>query len=173
MATYTLISSNVLTASAASVTFSSIPATYTDLVLRISARSSTFQQAVDVTFNGDTPASGTSYSFVYLRGNGSAASSSLTGSTSSVNVVGGQDQSNYTANTFSNFEFYIPNYNSTSNKPVSSFTAAENNNATTWFINTVAGLYRNATALTSILLTPTSGNFASTSSFYLYGISNA
>ena len=38
MATYTLISSNVLSSSAASVTFSSIASTYTDLVLRVSAR---------------------------------------------------------------------------------------------------------------------------------------
>ena len=38
-ATYTLIASNTLSSAAASVTFSAIPATYTDLVLRYSARS--------------------------------------------------------------------------------------------------------------------------------------
>ena len=36
--TYTLITSQTLASSAASVTFSSIPSTYTDLVLRVSAR---------------------------------------------------------------------------------------------------------------------------------------
>jgi len=52
MATYTLISSNVLTSSAASVTFSSIPATYTDLVVRLSARATTTASNIWVTFNG-------------------------------------------------------------------------------------------------------------------------
>jgi hypothetical protein len=37
--TYTLIASNTLGASAASVTFSAIPSTYTDLVVRYSAAS--------------------------------------------------------------------------------------------------------------------------------------
>ena len=51
--TYTLISSNVLGSSAASVTFSSIPATYTDLVLRVSARTDADDTSL-ITFNGTT-----------------------------------------------------------------------------------------------------------------------
>ena len=43
--TYTLISSNVLGSSAASITFSAIPATYTDLVVRVTSR-------VDRSING-------------------------------------------------------------------------------------------------------------------------
>ena len=56
MATYNLISSNVLTTAKASVTFSSIPATYTDLVLRVSARDSsdTPISTLTMTFNSDT-----------------------------------------------------------------------------------------------------------------------
>ena len=49
--TYTLISSNVLASSAATVTFSSIPATYTDLVLRVSARNN---DGVPFTYVGGT-----------------------------------------------------------------------------------------------------------------------
>ena len=55
MPTYTLISSNVLTTAAASVTFSSIPATFTDLVLRMSAQADGASNAFDnitLTFNG-------------------------------------------------------------------------------------------------------------------------
>ena len=72
--TYTLISSNTLTSSAASVTFSSIPATYTDLVLRISARSDRVSTTdrLRLTFNSDTA---TNYSNITLVGDGAAASS--------------------------------------------------------------------------------------------------
>jgi hypothetical protein len=54
--TYTLIESQVLGSSAASVTFSAIPATYTDLVLKFSSR------------NDDTGVTETVYSSFYLYG---------------------------------------------------------------------------------------------------------
>ena len=57
--TYNLISSNVLSSSAASVTFSSIPAIYTDLVLRCSTRGTGFSNTVLYYFNGNS--SNTSY----------------------------------------------------------------------------------------------------------------
>ncbi len=74
-ATYTLINSNVLTSSAASVTFSAIPATYTDLVIRCSGRSdSSFSAVLDLylSFNGSTA----TYSRTQIRGYGSTADSS-------------------------------------------------------------------------------------------------
>jgi len=168
MATYTLISSNVLASSAASVTFSSIPATYTDLVLRISARSAT-ASATDqlvLTFNSD---SGANYSITRLYGNGATAVSS----SSTVMLAGIINASTTTASTFSNTEIYIPNYLSKTSKPMSTFSAQENN-TTTGIDNVNAMLYRNTSALTSIVITNTSAtNFDIGSSFYLYGISNA
>jgi hypothetical protein len=170
MATYTLISSNVLTASAASVTFSSIPATYTDLVLRVSARddSATVQQQFLLRLNGDTSSL---YSITYLEGNGSAASSgnqaaSYIGRTP---VVG----ASATSNTFNNAEFYIPSYTAAQNKPISVFGASETN-ATAAQIDAIAGLYRSSTAISSLTaLCAGAAQFVSGSSFYLYGISNA
>ena len=150
--TYTLISSQVLASTTASVTFSSIPATYTDLVLRVSARDNdtgAFQQ-LRITFNGDT-ATNTSLRFV----------TSVDGSTA-------------TSNTFGNAEIYIPSYLASQNKPISNFAVQENNNATA-YINITAGLFSDTTAISSISLTPlfATVGWVSGSSFYLYGIKSS
>jgi hypothetical protein len=170
--TYTLISSNVLSSSASSVTFSSIPGTYTDLVLRISARTGrTDPDPMRITFNSDSPTSGTTYSDTYLNGTSTVATSGRNSSTSTVFNVRAPGV-NYTANTFSSNEVYIPNYTVSANKPFSSFSAVENNDATVWDIYGGANLYRNTAAITSITLTPVS-SFVSGSSFYLYGIKSS
>jgi len=173
-ATYTLISSNVLSSSAASVTFSSIPATYTDLVLRVSARDNdtgAFQQ-LRITFNGD---SATNYSYTNIYGTGSSAFS-LGAATANFNYINFQssDSNGATANTFGNSELYIPSYTASQNKPVSMFSVSETN-ATATNMGATAGLWRNTAAITSFTISPASGSlsFLTGSSFYLYGISNA
>ena len=169
MATYTLISSNVLSSSAASVTFSSIPATYTDLVVRFSARSDSSNQ-INLTVNGTS--GGTAYSWTRLRGNGSTAASNNSSSDSSFGLPGSSVETSATANTFSSGEVYIPAYTASQNKPMGSFNTQEDNSSTS-FINVNAGLYSSSTAISEVKLAITAGNFVSGSSFYLYGISNA
>jgi hypothetical protein len=168
MATYTLISSNVLASSAASVTFSAIPATYTDLVLRASMRSSTgtITTQPNITFNG---VGGTSYSRTFLQGVGTTPSSGRNSSTNAQipYIMNGNTS---TASTFSNAEIYIPNYTVAINKQISIFGVVENNSATANSIDTEAGLFTDTTAITSITLT---ASFVSGCTFYLYGISNA
>ena len=169
--TYTLINSNVLTSSAASVTFSSIPATYTDLVLRFSIRSNGTEIS-NLRINGS---SSSVYSRTRLRGTGTAASSnSDTGQTqlnfnNSTTYDGG-----FTANIFSSGEIYIPSYTVSQNRPISAFITEENDAAYS-SMQVFAGLYSNTTAITSLtMLNGTSTDqFVSGSSFYLYGISNA
>ena len=172
-ATYTLISSNVLSSSAASVTFSAIPATYTDLVLRISVRSDRPSQVFDIMkiqFNSDTA---TNYSMTYVYADGSSASSGQRSSTSSIDEQF-INASSTTADTFSSIELYIPSYQANANKPFSSSWATENNSAANNRNGASAMLWRNTATISSILLTPNTGpNFVSSSSFYLYGISNA
>jgi hypothetical protein len=173
MATYTLISSNVLTSSQTSVTFSAIPATFTDLVLRYSARTTEAgpNELIIYTLNGNT---GSNYSTTTLIGNASTATSNRT--TSAANIrAGWQSGATATSNTFGSAEIYIPSYTVSQNKPTSNFSAAENNSAGTAdsYINANAGLFRITDAITSITLTPINGtNFVSDSSFYLYGISS-
>lgn len=71
--TYTLIGSSTLGSAASSVTFSSIPGTYTDLVLVVaSVTNASSTNSVFLRFNSD---SGSNYSSTFLEGNGTAASS--------------------------------------------------------------------------------------------------
>lgn len=169
--TYTLISSNVLTSSAASVTFSAIPSTYTDLVLRTSTRSDAGGTQFDLIleFNGD---SSSLYSFTQLRGTGSAAQSFRSSNNTKI-VAAVQNGANSTFNTFTTSEIYIPSYTASQNKPVSAFGAQEDN-STDAMIRVAAGLYRSTTAINSIkFYNDPTYNFVSGSSFYLYGIKNS
>jgi hypothetical protein len=170
--TYILIASQVLGSTTASVTFSSIPATYTDLLLKISARTNDATSVVNsilLRINGDTA---TNYSETRLSGNGSTASSSRTTSNTTMNINAGAAGANSTASTFSNTDIYIPNYLISDNKPVGYLGTGENN-ATLSLISHGAGLWRNTAAVSAISMTPTSGNIVSGSSFYLYGIKNS
>jgi hypothetical protein len=169
--TYTLISSNVLATSAASVTFSAIPATFTDLVLRWSSRDSNSltDLRVAIIFNNNSA----SYSYTYIYGNGSSAGSSQATNTF-IRINGGSTGADATANTFSSSEMYIPNYAGTAYKPVFVIAMPETNAATFTGIGMTANaaLYSNSTAISRIDLTA-SDSFVSGSSFYLYGIKNS
>jgi hypothetical protein len=171
--TYTLISSNVLSSSAASVTFSAIPSTYTDLVLRISGRISVAATDWNVTlkFNSD---GSTNYSDTQIYGNGSTVTSARESNQTVMNSIQGVTATNATANTFGSLEIYIPNYTVSANKPLSAFGMPETN-ATTFDLGgqAYAGLWRNTAAITSILIAGGGQNFVSGSSFYLYGISKS
>ena len=72
MSTYTPIARQTLGSAAASVTFSSIPQGYTDLVLVMNLGAAT-SDYVQIVLNSDT--ANTLYSGTYLLGNGSSASS--------------------------------------------------------------------------------------------------
>jgi hypothetical protein len=172
-ATYILISSNVLTGSAASVEFTSIPATYTDLVVRWSSRADNASAAnVNwIELNSDTAAN---YSYTYLQGGGSAGVSSARGSAEAALYGGRQDAANATANTFGSAEMYIPSYTVIQKKPVSMDSTTEDN-STEAFRMATATLWQGTAAITSIKIRPNAGgqNFVTGSSFYLYGISNA
>jgi hypothetical protein len=164
--TYTLISSvTVGSGGAATIDFTSIPSTYTDLCVKLSLRGTDPSGDLGIKFNTSTA----NFSRKVLRGNGSAASS--TGA--SDNYIGGLNPSDYTANTFGNAEIYITNYAGSNNKSISTDSVIENN-ATTSFAFLIASLWSNSAAITGISLYPfTSGNIAQHSTAYLYGISNA
>ena len=169
--TYTLISSNVLASSAASVTFSSIPSTYTDLVLRFSTRSddAIVRSPFYVTVNGLTT---TIYSYTQMTGIGAATASGRATSTTAWDYQG--DGSTATASTFRSAEIYIPNYAGTTQKPVSGNFVAENNSATSNVVAAQAGLANLTSAITSIsFVNQSTFNFVTGSSFYLYGIKNS
>jgi hypothetical protein len=167
--TYTQIaSSTVGSGGVASITFSSIPSTYTDLVIKVSGRSARAAQQVDnlfISFNGST----TSFTMKALSGNGTSASSVAY---SSRYASFSLDAAGSTASTFSNHEIYIPNYTSANNKSYSVDSVSENN-ATGAQSDLVAGLWSSTAAITSIALQPEVSTWVQYSTFTLYGISNA
>ena len=171
--TMTLISSQTLGGTTASVTFSSIPSTYNDLKLVCSARGDTaaYPVAINLKLNSDTA---TNYSYTNLLGNSSAVSSTRA-SSQTVDAISNMEGSSATASTFGSWELYFPNYTSTGSKPFFGIDVIETNDATAAHaeIQANAHLYRGASAISSIVLTPASGNFVANSTFYLYGISNS
>jgi len=169
MATYTLISSNVLSSSAASVTFSAIPATYTDLVLKCSVRTDNAgaNDTLRITYNNDSTAL---YSTIMLRGDGASPISSI--QTVAYMNARQVDGATATSNTFGSTEIYIPSYTASQSKPTSIVFAQEDNSATA-YMGAIAGLYRSNTAISRIDFSTSGANFVTGSSFYLYGISNA
>lgn len=174
--TYTLIASNVLSGSAASVTFSSIPSTYMDLVLICSARtdSASAYRAMKLNFNNDTSALYSETFLYYTNGNPLATSRGSSGTTLG---NGGGIFVNSAANSASTFgytQFYIPKYAGNTYKPVSTFTTNESTSVAQIQNGIEAGLYRSTTAINRIDIAPLNvNNFVTSSSFYLYGIKSS
>jgi hypothetical protein len=167
--TYVKIGSTVTVGvgGAASMAFSSIPATYTDLILVYSGRTSeptgTFYE-VSLTLNGST----TGFTAKQLYGDGSSAGSSSPTSRQA-GLIGNVAT---TSNTFSNTQVYFPNYAGSTNKSYSVDSVTENN-GTTSYQSMLAGLWTNTAAINSISIAPTSGNFVQYSTATLYGISKS
>jgi len=150
---------------AATIGFTSIPATYTDLLLKLSARNETSNvTGVFISFNGST----TTFSGKYLESNGATAASG-----SLARYIGVENPGTATANTFSNCEVYIPNYASANNKSFSADTVSENN-GTTAYATFNAGLWSTTAAITSITLQiDAAQDFNQYSTATLYGIKNS
>jgi hypothetical protein len=171
--TYTLIGSNTVGAGgASSVTFSSIPQTYTDLIVQISARTSVTSDSdpMFIRFNGST----SSYNTHTLFADGTSVSFSTTpaGITTAI-WCGAAAGATATANTFASANYYIPNYTSSSYKSVSSEGVNENNAATDNYLTLTTGSWSSTAAITSITLQCNNQPFVQYSSFYLYGIKNS
>jgi len=150
---------------ASSISFSSIPATYTDIVVKWSTRSN--RSAVTDPMRLGLNSSTTSFTTRYLSGNGSSTVSGTSG-----RYIGEATGNTATSSTFSNGEIYIPNYAGANNKSVSSDNVSENN-ATEAVQTIVANLWSNTNAITSVELTLDTGSFMQYSTATLYGIKNS
>ena len=169
MAAYNLIATTTVDSpsGASSIVFSSIPQTYTDLVLKISGRTNygaLFDDTV-IEFNGVS----TNISSRWLQGSGTAASSSNSSTIAPIFEQG----STSTAGVFSNTEIYIPNYTGSANKSFSIDNVTETN-ATTIYTRLIAGLWSNTSAITSITYRSFySSTIQQHSSASLYGIKSS
>lgn len=150
---------------AASIDFTSIAGSFTDLVIKFSGRwTSSELNSVGVTLNSN----GSGYTSRWLTGSGSGASSSNT--TVGIGGYASLPGTAATSNTFSNIDIYFPNYAGSTNKSFSADAVGENN-ATLAYQSIVANLWANTAAITSISLNPFGGGtLAEYSTASLYGI---
>jgi hypothetical protein len=154
---------------AATIDFTSIPATYTDLCLKTTLRDETALIYGDgvIRFNND---SASNYSRLRLNGDGITASSS---SQTTTGITGwNPNGATSTANTFCNSEMYIPNYLSSSQKSASIDCVVENN-ATTAYDFMVASLWTGTAAINRVSIVNLSSTFVQYSTATLYGIKNS
>ena len=174
MATHLLISTvTVGSGGAATIAFTSIPATYTDLKVVLSARSTAgaaVAYSIHMKMNSLTSSI---YSSKALEGSGSAASSFSESGIDTAVRVGLLNGAGATASVFSSTEIYIPNYAGATNKSISIDTVAETN-ANLTYRNLIAYLVASTAAITDLTFSPQSGttSFAQYSSASLYGIKN-
>jgi len=159
-ATYTPIATTTLGATASSYTFSSIPSTYSDLVLIATINGFASQTECGLRFNGD---SGSNYSRTYLVGDGSVAFSGRSSNATNITI---------SANTTSleMFTVSIMNYsNATTYKSV----VSRSDSAPT-AVKTTTGLWRNTAAINSLSIVRTGAvDLPAGSTFTLYGIAAA
>jgi hypothetical protein len=140
-----LIETKTLGTAAASITFTSIPQTFTDLVVTLSTRSTGVgspPNPIGMAFNN-----GDNFSWRHLMGRGS----SVTTTSGTGQYAGTAPNSNDTANTFGSIVIYIPNYTSNSAKSYSVDSITENN-ATSAYAEIIAGLWNDTSAITQVFL---------------------
>jgi hypothetical protein len=155
--TYTLSSDNTFT-------FSSIPTSYTDLILVVNnAQSVSATPGVSLRFNGD---SGTNYSGTYLEGNGSSATS--TRLPNQTYFVSGNNAGLSTSNP-ALIIFQIMNYSNTTTYKTILTRYAQTNGAAPGVTASI-GLWRNTSAITSINVTAQNTNLVAGTVATLYGI---
>ena len=147
-----------------SIDFTNIPQTYTDLLIKVSARTSSGVDLIYIRPNGST--SNLTYRALYGQG-------TSTGSVSASNgLIGWIDAVGDSGSVFGNLECYISNYTSSNFKQISTHSVSENNGATAENA-AVATLWSSTSAITSINLFPDSGTFVQYTTATLYGITSA
>lgn len=167
-ATYDKIASTTLS-SAGTITFSSIPSTYTDLRLILTGGTTrgTTSDSIRLQYNSDT---GTNYSSIYIRGNGSAISTAKYSSQTS-QFIDGIRLVGTTYGLTSMIIYDIFNYSNTS---INKSTLARSSGAEDWGAVASVGLWRNTAAISTIYLQgDTVANFAIGTTAVLYGIKAA
>jgi hypothetical protein len=163
--TFELIASTTVgSGGAATIDFTSIPSTYTDLCVKASIRLTGADDYFVIQFNS----SSSSYTIRVLEGSGSSVSSG-----SNTILYSRATKSTQTASTFGSAEIYVPNYAGSTNKSLS-MDSTQENNATASAMTLGAGLWSNTAAITSIsLIQPGGMLLAQYSTAYLYGVKNA
>jgi hypothetical protein len=163
--TYEPISTQVLGSTAGTVTLTSIPQTYTDLILVVNAGDTPTATVMRAQFNNDTA---NNYSETKLRGDGTTLSSTRISTNSELNV-GETAYMNTTNSGNAVYILHFMNYSNTTTNKVILYRASNASFGT----EVCVGLYRSTSAITSIKLFPPGNSFTIGSTFTLYGIKAA
>ena len=162
-ATYEKIATTTLGSAASSITFSSIPSTYTDLRIVLVAKGDQ-DQNTSIRFNSDTA---TNYSYTRLSGNGTTAESFTNSSVS--NVLLGQSG---IIEQFALITIDVFSYAGSTFKTLLS----SNSNSTNGVddtLNRLVGLWRSTSAINTVLLYQGAGNYVAGTTATIYGILKA
>ena len=162
--TYTPIATTTLGSAASSYTFSSIPGTYTDLVLVVSGKYSTGTTGtttVQIQVGNTSLDTGANYSIVYLNGSGSAATSGVVGGTTSSGIG---ELENNSGNPGTVIAQYCNYANTTTYKTM----LARANTSGSW-VQVMVNLWRSTAAINTIKVFSTA-TFGIGTTFTLYGI---
>jgi hypothetical protein len=157
--TYENIATTTLGSNQASVTFSSISGSYTDIICVVSGKNSASSARIDVQFNSDTASN---YSYTRLQGDGSSATSSRASSATYI-IIG-------TLTTEQNTVIaQINNYaNTTTYK-----TSISRWNASNGTVGASVGLWRSTSAINAIKFSAGADNLAAGMVISIYGIASA
>lgn len=153
--TYTPIATYTVPSAQASYTFTSIPSTYTDLILVVGGNSSASDNNL-MQFNSDT---GTNYSGTFLYGDGTTASSARSTSDSKIQL-GGFDGTNP-----GTLIVQIMNYANTT-----TYKTVINRMNSGGYVQARVGLWRSTAAINSVKIYPSASNLTTGSVLTLYGI---
>lgn len=161
--TYVALQTQTLGTAAASVTFSSIPQGYTDLVLVSQFTGSAVNNQINIQVGNGSVDTGSNYSYTQMYGTGSAAASAQSASQTSI-LLGYTDTA--TTSIDSNLIANIQNYsNTTTNKTILS-----RGNSPARATAAIVGLWRSTAAINTITVSTGSSTFAVGSTFTIYGI---
>jgi len=155
------IATTTLGSATSTITFSSIPSTYTDLRLVLVGTDTGAGNSWRLTFNND---GATNYSQTELYGNGTSAASSRRTTVSDI-IVNDVTGASTTIPTFTALDIF--SYAGSTNKTIT-INAAEDQNGSGNIFNAV-GLWRSTSAITTIKFT-TAGQFKIGTTATIYGI---
>jgi hypothetical protein len=165
--TYEPIATTTGTGSSTSITFSSIPSTYTDLVLVCSVIVPS-SSSIAIQFNSDT---GNNYSYTVLDSDGATASSNRQTNVNVINLAGWSSNLGSTTSP-SPIICHINNYsNNTTFKTGLVRSTAYGTSSSC--VDAFVGTWRNTATITSVRVFSSSANLATSSTFTLYGIKAA
>lgn len=166
--TYTPIATTTLGSDVASYTFSSIPSTYTDIILVANTLAAANNNDLGIRFNSDT---GSNYSWTALFSNADEVSGAIQ-STRGSNTNYIASKTNIGSTDISATIVQINNYANTSTYK----TSITRSGRASGTVSSVVGLWRSTSAINSITISTFGGssiNLKTGSTFTLYGITSA